>query len=82
MQLNQEFMEKLGTQIIRDLVSKGCSRWHIMKEVRRIENRPNLSYNTVTDWYIGKYCDESHEKTLQQIRYEYCMSKGISPFKA
>jgi hypothetical protein len=68
-----ETMEKLGTRIIRDLVAKGCSRWQIMKVL-------GVSYNAVTDMWIGKYCHDRHVSRLQEFRYKYFLEKGIPLF--
>lgn len=68
-----EMAEKLGTQIIRDLVSKGCTRWKIMREL-------GVSYNAVTDMMLGKYCSDKHIPRLQQFRYQFYINKGLNPF--
>ena len=72
-QFNSDMAEKLGTKIIRDLVSRGCTRWAIHKEL-------GVSYNAVTDMMIGKYCDDRHIPRLQQFRYKFYLDKGLNPF--
>lgn len=73
--------KELGAKIVRDLISKGCTKWEIMKQMRKRENNPNLAYNTVMAWERGQFCADVHIPHLQALRYEFYIQRGLDPFK-
>lgn len=72
---------KMGIRIVQDLLNHGCSKWRIAKEIRAEENNPNFSYHSVTEWALGRYCDDKHIPALQRIRYRFYVEKNIPLFK-
>lgn len=72
--------KELGSKIVRDLVSKGCTKWKIMREMQKRENKPSLAYNTVMAWERGQFCADVHIPHLQQFRYEFYIQNGLDPF--